>query len=295
MKKIFLFKDILAEHVKVSHGGFVGLPSITGLTGLNRNFCIQLAKQLGLSPDSFQPAGALLAIEGYHLHEGYKKGHKGKQAVYEAIPAAWASFTAHIALEVETTNDRAEELLAGEGLSIIAKELLEGMSLCKGSLRNVKQPVNLARFASESRTTERACAMHLLPSQSAIIRDCSYLVADLRSENIPLMEGLVAATVRHSKRPIRYRQFFEDESRNAQDWRLAPVMNGALLLQDAPTGKSVRPDSYGQFSASTVASPTFTLTRLQKTPSVRAVQDPEQHCCFWREYASPRGYFCHAS
>lgn len=302
MKKMFFFRDVSAQHVKVSHGGFVGLPSITGVTGLNRNFAIQLAAALGLAPHDIQPSGALLAFGGYLLHEGYKKGFKPGKAVYESIPAAWASFTAHIALEVEAVSPAAQEKLAGAALAGLAADLLGGMSLCKGSLRNVKKPVplehpSLARFGSD-----RERVLNMLPSDSFVIKDCSYLVSDMRVEGVPLMEGLVASTLRHSQRPLRYRTFFEDESRQVQEWRLAPVMHGLLTLEEVASGKSTRPDSNGVMEASRFASPTFTLTRLQKAPSLRlgyrqdldAGVDNPPMMAFWREHRLPNGYFCHA-
>lgn len=293
MKKLFFFKNVSAQHVKVSHGAFVGLPSITGLTGLNRLFAIELARELGLQPDEIQPAGAMLALEGYHLHEGFKKAHKGKSSTYEAVPAAWASFTAHIALDVRGTTERAVSALSGEDLAPLARDLLSGMSLCKGSLRQVNAPVNLARFRKEGEE-ERDTALRLLPSASLVVRDYGHLVTALREANVPLMEGLVAATLYHHKRPQQYAPVFEENF--ATQVALAPVMDGYLKLENTPSGKSMRPTAQGEQGASTVASPTFTLARLQQAASLRLEQtaNAEEAAlnAFWREHKSDTGYFC---
>lgn len=294
MKKLFVFKGVAAHHVKVSHAGFVGLPSITGITGLNRNFAIQLAKELELSPAEFQPSGALLSIEGYHLHEGYKKGHKPGQAVYEAIPAAWASFTAHITLEIEAVTEGAAQKLAGSAVETLAQELLATMPLCKGALRDIPRP-----FTFESNgdaRLEREQALQLLPAQSMVVVDYSYLVSEMRAQGLPLMEGLVATTLRHAKRPARYRQFFESESVCVQDYVLAPVMSGVLKLEASPSGQSMRPDALGNLQGSSVGSPTFTVARLQKAASLRLQMKEcsEQSYAFWREDPYPQGYFCAA-
>lgn len=293
MKKLFLFRDVSAHHVKVSHGVFVGLPSMTGVTGLNRNFAIQLAKELSLPLSSLQPAGALLAIEGYHLHEGYKKGHKPGKAVYEAIPAAWASFTAHIALEVEATTEEAEQKLAGTDSGSVAAQLLAGMSLCKGALRNVKRPVDLSKMVKNGAGTERDYALKLLPAQSQVVVDYGHIVSSMRSTGLPLMEGLVASTLRHSKRPLRYKAFFESDEVAAQDCVLVPVMHGLLKIESTPSLQSIRPDSNGNLEASGVTSPAFTLTRLQKAASLRlrVREGNEPMYAFWREQKYAHGFF----
>ncbi|MDO8414871.1 MAG: hypothetical protein Q7S87_01520 [Agitococcus sp.] len=296
--KQFLFRDVLATHVKVSHGVFIGLPSLSGITGLNRNFCIQLAKAVGLPSDAFQPSGALLAIEGYHQHEGYKKGHKAGTASYEAIPAAWASFTAHIALEVSARTQQAVELLASTDLSVIAAELLQGMSLCKGRLNNVKPPVNLAQARLQKFGSERNRVLHCLPAASMVLRDCSDLVRDMRTEGINLMEGLVAATLRHALRPAVYRTFFEADDRAIVDWHLIPVMSGVRILEQGNVGKSIRKDANGNSAATAVGSPAFTLVRLQKAASVRLRVNEEAGTdvlpVFFKEKAHSLGYFSSA-
>lgn len=295
MNKLFFFKGVSAQHVKVSHGGFVGLPSLTGLTGLNRNFAIQLALELDLPPEAIQPAGALLAIEGYHLHEGYKKGHKPKTATYEAIPAAWASFTAHIALEVCAVTEEAKEKLAGAGLEQLAQELLANMQLCKGSLRDVKKPIDLAKWAKTHEGSARQHVLQLLPSQSLIIRDYSYVIASMRQEGLPLMDALVAAALPHSKRPRKYQAFYESEAVLAHEHLLAPVMAGLMKLESSPSLKSIRPDASGRMDGSTASSPAFTLARLQQAASLRiAASAGDEMWAFWREHKYPQGYFCAA-
>jgi len=296
MTRMFLFKGVKAEHVKVNHGVFVGLPSLTGLTGLNRHFAIALAKALRLPVDSLQPSGALLAFEGYYLHEGYKKGHKPGSATYEALPAAWASFTAHIALEVSPTTPEAVEALNQSEVSRIARELLATMSLCKGGLREVPWPVNLER-ARQNGESEREAVLKLLPSQSFVVRDYSMLVAEMREAQLPLMEGMVAATLPHAQRPEQFRNFFEREEADDSLAVLAPVMNGYLKIEESATGASVRQDALGNLTTATVASPSFTLVRMQKAASVRAavrdLSDPDR--AFWRERKEPFGYFASAA
>jgi len=294
MNKIFFFKNVSAHHIKVSHAGFVGLPSITGITGLNRNFAIQLAKELGLSPADLQPAGALLAMEGYHLHEGYKKGHKPGQAVYEAIPAAWASFTAHIALEITAVTEAAQQKLAGASVEALAQGLLEAMPLCKGTLCNVQPPLVLV--SEDAPGPARLKVLQMLPASSFVVRDYGYIVSGMRAEGLPLMEGLVASTLRHATRPAHYREFFESDAIAAHEFALAPVMNGVLKIEEAPSAKSMRPDAMGNMTGSTVGSPAFTLTRLQMAASLRigVKNNDEPALAFWREYQYPQGYFCAA-
>lgn len=296
MTRMFFFKGIKAEHVRVSHGVFVGLPSLTGLTGLNRHFAIALAKALRLPVDSLQPTGALLAFEGYHLHEGYKKGHKASSATYEALPAAWASFTAHIALEIAPTSPEAVEALNQSDVSLIAKELLATMSLCKGGLREVGWPLNMqkARRAGES---DREVVLRLLPSNSFVVRDYGMLVEEMREAQLPLMECLVASALPHAQRPEKFRNFFEREEADDSLAALAPVMNGFLKIEESPSGASVRQDALGTLTTATVASPSFTIVRMQKAASVRAavrnLSDPDR--AFWRERKEPFGYFASAT
>lgn len=296
MNKLFYFPSVQATHVKVNHGCFVGLPSMTGLTGLNRHFCIALCRELGLPVDALQPSGALLAIEGYHLHEGFKKTHKPGKTTYEAVPAAWASFTAHIALDVQATSEDAANLLAGADLGDIAAELLGDMSLCKGSLTNVKQAANLQHPRLAGLGTERERVLRLLPSASMVVCDYSHLVVAMRAAQLNLMEGLVAATLRHAQRPALYRAFFEDDDIYAHQAYLAPVMNGLMFLEDTPSGVSVRQNALGNTTPSLVSSPAFTLTRLQKAASVRIqMAEEEISAAFWKEFRDPTGFYCRAA
>jgi len=296
MTRMFFFKGVRAEHVRVSHGVFVGLPSLTGLTGLNRHFAIALAKALRLPVDSLQPAGALLAFEGYHLHEGYKKGHKAGSATYEALPAAWASFTAHLALEVAPTTPEAEEALNQSQVPGIAQELLTTMSLCKGSLREVPWPANLEMSRREGEST-RATVLRLLPSSSFVVRDYGMLVAEMREAQLPLMECLVATALPHARRPEKFRKFFEREEADDSQASLAPVMNGYLKIEESASANSVRQDALGNLTSATVASPSFTIVRMQKAASVRvAVRDlGDLDRAFWRERKEPFGYFASAT
>lgn len=296
MNRMFYFKGIRAEHVRVSHGVFVGLPSLTGVTGLNRHFAIALAKALELPVDALQPAGALLAFEGYHLHEGYKKGHKAGSATYEALPAAWASFTAHIALEVTATTPAAIEAMNDAEVPQIAQELLATMPLCKGGLREVPSPVNLERLRKDGESA-RETVLRLLPSNSFVVRDYGMLVAEMREAQLPLMECLVATALPHAQRPEKFRKFFEREDADDSLAKLAPVMNGYLKIEAAPSSASVRQDALGNLTAATVASPSFTIVRLQKAASVRAaIRDlSDSDRAFWREVKEPFGYFASAA
>jgi hypothetical protein len=111
-----------------------------------------------------------------------------------------------------------------------------------------------------------------------------------------LMDGLVASTLRHSQRPVCYQEFFEDSERGAQDWLLAPVMHGLLLLEKSGRTMSIRPDAMGRMATSRVATPTFTLARLQTAASLRATSNATDNpaAVFWRELRRNSGYFCHA-
>lgn len=295
MKKIFFFRDLSVEHAKVNQGCFAGLPSLTGLTGLNRYFCIQLCRTLGLAPQALQPSGALLAIENYHLHEGQKKGFKPASATYEAVPAVWASFTAHIALEVEAEG-AAADLLTGEDLDELAVDILNTATLCKGNFQKVKRPVNLSAARLADCVGDRERVLRLLPAASLLVRDFSYLVSKGREAGLPLMDVFVAAVLSHSRRPPVLRAFFEDMQ--AETARLAPVMNGVALLESSPSGRSIRPDALGRQEGSIVGSATYTLVRLQQAASLRRKWAAEEFMgVFWKEVTEPHacsGYFCRA-
>lgn len=293
MSKIFMFRDVRAHSVKVSHAGVVGLPSMTGLTGLASNFASRLAKAAGLGPQDFSNSGVLFAFQDYALHEGYKKAFKSGKAVTEAIPAVWASFTAHFAFEVKAETPAAQELLDGMDLSELAEGVLSSMSFCKGSLQDVRRPVNLDSPRLVELGAERYRAIAMLPSFSTVVVDAAFLIDDMRSAGLPLVEGLLAATLKHDARPAEYKKFFADPSRGAEAWKLAPVHDGYLVVDKVGVSQCLRPAYSGVQGRSHVASPTHTLVRLQLAASVKldASNSSDTGTPFWALKATPNSFF----
>lgn len=300
--QIFFFKGVHAEGVKISHNLMVGLPSLTGITGLGSAFAGTLAAALDLSPAEIVSTGVLFAFEDYQPTHGYKKGHKPGEAGYEAIPAAWANMTLHLGFEVQGTTPRARELL-GQSLAQLSKDVLASLRFCKGTLQNVPLPINwdapgIAAKLGDLPLRQRALAM--LPSFSQVVTDASFLVEDLRTEGLPLMEGLVAASLSTYRRPSPYREFFESESRGSGKWKLVPVQDGYLVLEAQGVGQATRADYFGEQGASYAASATFTLVRLQSAASLKVTSgistkgsetSPDTNH-FWSLKSSPTSYYC---
>lgn len=297
--KHFLFRDVAVEHAKVSHGPFVGLPSLTGLTGLAAAFSLRLAQALGLQPHELQAKGVLMALGRYHRHEGYKKAQKrGKPLESEAVPAVWASFSAHLVFRVCGVTGRAKELLAAADLRKTSEDVLDGLSLCKGTLQAAGTFVNLDAQRLRNRyPTEAERALAMIPSTALVIREQSDLVELMRQQGLALMEGLIAATLRHANRPQPYRAFFEqwsaDDELQVERWKLAPVLNGYLYLEDEPSLQSERVDANGLLGPSRAASAVYTLTRLQTAASLRVgAHAGEPLCAFWEDQAVAAGRVC---
>lgn len=297
MHKHFTFLGVHAQHVKVNQGPFVGLPSITGLTGLARAFAMQLAEYQDLEPCEFQPDGVCLAVENYELHAGYVKAHKGSSAIYEAKPAVWASFSANFVFRLRAATPRAVDVLASQDLSEDAANVLTELTLCKGKLIVERRPVNLAsKRLVERYPNELDRAMAVLPSRALVLRDESALVEAARSEGLALMDTLVAATLRHDDRPQPYREFFENQG--CDERRLAPVLSGYLALEAEPSARSTRADVNGRLAASRVTSPMFSLTCLQTAASVRAsvLDQPDNgYGALWKEQPLDGSYVCLAA
>jgi hypothetical protein len=267
--KLFLFKDLQVNGAKVSHHFMVGLPSLTGLTGLATAFGAKVAQSLDCDPLDVK-SSVLCAIDNYQLHEGFKKGFNGKGPDLKAVPAAWASFNAHLVIELTTTSQQLGEAFDGVDLNDIAVDVLQSLTLCKGSIQNVRKPVNLEAPRLKDKfpnVKERALAM--IPAQSLVITETS-VVSAMRSEQLPLMQGLVAASLPAYRRPKKYQQFFEDYEIDA--WKLVPVQDGYLVIDQDGAGTSTRKNFRGEQGPSYVASPTLTLVRLQKAASLRVQQ-----------------------
>ena len=303
MKKVFLFRNVRVDSVKVSHAFTVGLPSLTGLTGLASAFAAELARAVGLRPTELVNAGVLLGMEHYKLHEGYKKvtekAASGAGLATRALASAYASFTAHLVLEVEGTTPAADEALNNFELRELARDVLRGLRLCGASLLDASNPVNLDKLRAEDFGGERLAALALLPSKARVLVDASYVVAEMRDKGIPLMEGLITATMPHYHRPGRYKAFFEDlfaQLGEEHQHTFGAVHNGYLLVGDAKR-EAVRPSFDGEYLPVQVASPTHTLVRLQLASSVRSTPpDAEgQRVCdwaFWRMQPAQGGYLC---
>jgi hypothetical protein len=309
MKKIFFLKDVPLHDVCVSTAGFVGLPAITGLLGFSGALALEIARELELEQDTIVASAALMAIENYFLHEGYKRTFKqdvspvkgtGKfTPVAEAVPAAFADFTAHFAIELEARTVLAQERLTNLSLDIVV-EIVMNMSFCKGKFGDIPPAVNLAHPALIEKIpgTERERVLKLLPSASLVLCDASPLVADMRAEGLPLMEGLIAATLPQAKRPALWKNFFETaaDGCHADTWRLAPSMNGTLLIEEHSSTHATRTDAFGRSLMAYAGTPTFTLVQLQKASVLRFQATKYQFVppVFWTqvESSSPPGYFC---
>lgn len=288
----FMFRGVPVEHARVNAGPFVGLPAMTALTGLSSAFCLQLAQALGRSPEEVVPRGVLFALERYHLHEGLKRtpkpgSNKPKEA--EADPASWASFVGHFAFRCSGATPQAQELLAQPTTSTLAQEVMQGLRLAKGAFRRVPTAVDLARYQRAGVSAELA-VLRALPSHCLVAVDYSYEVFEMRSGQMDMMATLLAATLQHDKRPAPYRAFFEE--RGFENVCFVPVQNGFVKLADGPA-KGACLDLYGRVPPTMIASPSYTLVRLQKAASVRAriVQHGEAPGVFWQQYASDFGFF----
>jgi hypothetical protein len=288
MHKVLLFKDVRAEHVKVSHGPFVGLPSITALTGLGRQLCLHLCDEFGLAPHALSLESSLFAYDRYLLHEGFKKALKPGTLTAEALPMAWASFNTHLLFCLVANTPEAASALAAPTLREAAADILAGLRLCKGTLHPQDEAVNLASPRLAGYPSELARALALLPPRARIVRDRSKLVLDARAAGLPLMETFIAANLREERRPEPYRTFFaeyEDIS-----GVLAPVLNGHFYLEDTPTGVAQRADVYGEFKPARATSAAYTLAEIQSVASVRCRSLPsDDDAVLWREVRSIHG------
>lgn len=281
-----LFRDVRAEHVKVSHGPFIGMPSITGITGLGRALCLQLTREWGLPPDALKLDASAFAYDQYFLHEGYKRGFKPGKADIEAIPAAFASMRVHLAFRVRARAPAAADRLAQAETRAVATEILEMLRLCKGNLRpqqrtavNLNAPALVEHFPE---STARLLAM--LPSRARLLRSRAFLVEQARNEGLSLMELLAAASLRPGSRPEPYRSALD------YPMNLVAVLNGFLYLQEQPSLAPQRIDAYGHLGLSHAVSATYTLAELQSVASARCHLQDEPDV-FWRENATAAGLF----
>lgn len=303
MKKLFLFRNIQVHSAKVSHGMAVGLPSLTGITGLASAFAADLARSMGLPPTALVNAGALLAFENYKLHEGYKKitekDKSGAKLSTRALASAFASFTVHLALEVEGSCEAANEALANLDLVERSRDVLRTLRLCGASLVDAPRPTALNAQKIEDLGSERLAALAMLPAQARVMVSASDVVAFMRERKLPLMEGLVAATLAPALRPAPFKSFFEDVLAKYGDEHqhsYGVVQDGYLLVGDA-NRLAHRPDFHGRQLPVQVASATLTLVRLQLAASLRistAFEDGSHpsDLAFWRLQPVQGGYLC---
>lgn len=303
MKKLFLFRNVQVGSAKVSHGMAVGLPSLTGITGLASAFAADLARSMGLPPTALVNAGALLAFENYKLHEGYKKitekDKSGAKLSNRALASAFASFTAHLLLEVEGVCEAADEALANMDLVERSRDVLRTLRLCGASLVDAPRPTALNAQKIEDLGSERLAALAMLPAKARVMVSASEVVAFMRERKLPLMEGLVAATMAPALRPSAFKSFFEDvlsEYGDEHQHTYGVVQDGYLLVGDA-NRLAHRPDFHGRQLPVQVASATLTLVRLQLVASLRISPpfDDGSHPsdqAFWRLQPFQGGYLC---
>lgn len=302
MKKLFLFRNVRVDSAKVSHAMAVGLPSLTGVTGLASAFAAELARAAGLAPTAMVNAGVLLAFENYKLHEGYKKitekDKSGSKLSTRALASAFASFTAHLAIEVEGADAAADEALANLDLVDVARDVLQSLRLCGASLVGAPRPTRLNAQKVQDLGSERLAALAMLPSKARVLVDATDVVEQMREQGLPLMEGLIAATMAPSVRPGVFKTFFENAMVEGQEHlhTYGVVHDGYLLVGDAQR-LAHRPDFHGRQLPVQVASPTLTLVRLQMAASLRAAPAYDTGAsaadfAFWRLQSCTGGYLC---
>lgn len=303
MKKVFLFRNLQVDSAKVSHAMAVGLPSLTGLTGMASAFAGELAKEAKLHPTELVNAGVLLAFENYKLHEGYKKitdkDKSGSKLSTRALASAFASFTAHLVIEVEGLTPAANEALANLDMVDMSCEVLRSLRICGAPLLSAPRPTRLNPQKVADLGGERLAAVAMLPSKARVLVDASPVVELMREKSLPLMEGLIAAVMRPYQRPEPFKAFFEEVLHEFGDEHLhtyGVVHDGYLLVGDAER-LATRPDYRGERLPVQVASPTLSLVRLQLAASLRSQPGFDQgghpaDCAFWRMDAFEGGYLC---
>ena len=299
MRKVFVFKNIEVSGAKVSHALAIGLPSLTALTGLAGAFASSLAVAAGLSPLDLRDAGVALAFENYHLHEGYKKATDSKKSdiASRALAAVYASFTAHLIIEVEGATPAANEALANLDLTDDARDTLQGLRLCGASLMGATRPLRLNAQKVQELGSERKAAFAMLPSKARVVVDSSHFVAGMRAQGLNLMAGLLAATMPHKTRPAPFKEFFE-EACGGHQHVLGVVHNGYMLLGE--TGAhAFRPTYQGEYLPVQAGSPTLTLVRLQSAASLRSAPEEDgaspTDFAFWKTHRHVGGYLCQPS
>jgi hypothetical protein len=290
--KHILILGTQVSHAKVSHGPFVGLPSVTGMTGLARAFTLELERELQLSPGTLQPEGVCMALENYHRHEGYKKTIKPGTAEARAVAALHASFTAHFIFRIGAITPAGEAALISSDLLSKAPEILGRLRLCGGTLQPPKRAVNLdspgLRKKSES---ELERALMMIPSHALILRDQSEVIEAARAEGLPLMELLVSTSMRPEHRPAAYRDFFERQGYSVE--RLVPLAAGFHALEEDPSLSADKQDVFGEFPDARAASMSYTLGRLQTAASVRLTgRENGDYLSFWKEWKEGADYVC---
>lgn len=280
----------------------VGLPSLTGLTGLASAFAGELAKEAGLPPTAFTNAGVMLAFENYHLHEGYKKivekEVSGSKLATRALASAFASFTAHLAIEVESKTEEAADALNNRDLGRLAQSVLCSLRLCGASLIEAPLPTLINSEKKDKYGSERLAALAMIPSSARVIVDSSLTLELMREQNLSLMEGLVAATINPKFRPAPYKEFFEKVVMNFDNKHLhsyGVVHDGYQSI--GKTGRpSIKTDYFGNRPEVQVVSPTHTLVRLQQVSSLRSAPavegSPPSDFAFWKMYSVEGGVLC---
>lgn len=302
MKKVFLFPHVRLSGVKVSHAMVVGLPSLTGLTGLAGAFSAGLAQAAGLHATELTNSGVLLAFDQYKLHEGYKKiTEKGAGAAlaHRALASAFASFNAYFILEVQAQTPAAKEVLANMDLNDLARDVMRSLKLCGASMLEANRPVRLSPQKVQDLGGERAAALAMLPSRAKVLVDASSVVGFLRSKGLPGMESLMAATLPHAARPPQYQAAFDEVAQELQSEHqhvYGVVHDGYLLVGDA-NRLSNRADFHGERLPVKVASPTLSLVRLQTAASLRIAPAWEDGVrpsdfAFWCMQEVEGGFLC---
>lgn len=305
-KRSFFFKNVKIESCKISEGLFVGVPSLTALSGFGKFFAIKLAQGLGLSAQELDLEGVALAFEDYQRVEtpirAINSTKTSKGLGIQFLPLMTAHFTAHLYFEIKANTPAAKEaLFAAEHKEISLKSLMS----CKFAQGNVAGRPRLIDLDSprydRAGPSKAARFLSALPSTALVMRDASDLIQVMREEEMDLMQGLVNAALPPAKRVEPYKSLFDDVQEGLS--LLCPVAMGFTYLEKTPSGYCSRNglDSRADTKAEMppfVTSTAYGLLRLQTAASIRLSVnpndpdlDPRPACVVFREVDCDSGVY----